>query len=453
MAGIGGLYGEGSIASQFLLWSVAYALTERLLEPALAAVEQASWTAGQQQVLTPADLADQVVRNIRPLEEAATEAAKSGINAERFRTLVDGAGEPPGLEFVMQALRRGFIAEGGSGPGVPSLENAVLTSRVYNYWLPTVLKMLSVPLPPADAVNAVLRGQIPHDQGVNEAYASGVDADRFRILLDSAGRPPSPGELVTLLRRRLIEKAGTGPSATTFQQGIFEGDTKDKWWELFAALEEEIPPPRTVTALVRAGAIDRDTALRWFQDAGLTPDTAAAYFKGAQGEKLAGTRQLAQSSVLTLYESQAIDTATALDHLRRLGYGDTEAKLLLELADLQREVRALNSAITRIGGYYVAHHITRQGVISGLAALKLDTAHINGMLAVWDAEAAANVRQVTPAQVMTDVYYNVISPQQGLADLQKLGYSARGAWLALAARLHGTTGLGPEPPAGGPGVI
>ena len=35
VAGLGGLFGEGSIASQFLLWGVAYGIAEAVLAPVL----------------------------------------------------------------------------------------------------------------------------------------------------------------------------------------------------------------------------------------------------------------------------------------------------------------------------------------------------------------------------------------------------------------------------------
>lgn len=453
MAGLGSLLGEGSTASQFLLWGVAYGFAQALLQPEFEAIQQTIWRNQSVRVLSPADLADMVIRNIITEADGANEAADSGIDGARFHKMVLDTGEPPGLELGLEMLRRGIIPVGDGTPGEATFSALVATSRLRPEWIDALLASREVPISAAAAVEAFIRGQITEGDAKQEAFATGINADRFDILANTAGRPPSLGEALELLRRKIIPPTGLGPEVRSFQQAIAEGDTKNKWLQEFLALAETIPPPRTVTALVRAGAIDQATAIRWFQDAGLSPDAAAAYFKGAQGEKLAGTRQLAQGQVLTLYESQAVDQATALGYLGRLGYGNTEARLLLELADLQRETRALNAAINRIGGYYVAHHITRQGVIAGLGALRLDGAHIDTLLATWDAEAAANVRTVTPAQVMADVRYAVIAPAQGLEMLHTLGYSPRGAWLALAAHLHGTAGLGPMPPAGGPGVI
>lgn len=447
MAGIGALLGESSTASSFLLWGVGYGFASALLAPELDAVRQRTYAALPVTPITPAEAADMVVRNIMQQGDAGAEAALSGVDASRFDRMVKGAGEPPGLEFLLQAFRRGFIPWGPGNPGVPTVETGIQTSRIYDYWTDTIQQMLSVPLPPAAAVDAVLRGQIPHDQGVNEAFASGIDADRFEILLHSAGRPPSPMELVELFRRGLIPAAGTGPDALTFQQGIFEGDTKDKWWPLFLRLAEHIPPPRTVTALARAGAIDQATELRLYQDAGLTPDLAAAYARAASGEKLAGTKQLAQGTVVTLYEAQAIDTATATAYLVRLGYGHTEAALILELADLQREVKVLNGAINRIGSFYVAHKLTRQGAVNGLAALKVTGSHLAHLLAAWDTEAAANVRTLTEAQIARAVKLGNMTQPEGMAELVSIGLTPFDAWVVISNELGAPQ---PGKPARGP---
>lgn len=448
MPGLGGLFGEGSTASQFLIWGVGYAIAERLLAPVLADIQQAVWEAHPDQVESPAELADHVVRTIMDRESAAAEAAKSGIGAERFGRMVKGAGEPPGLEFLLQAYRRGFIPFGPTAVGDPSVLEGVATGRIYNYWGPVIEKMLSVPLPPADAVNAALRGQVPYAEGEREAFASGIDPARFRVLFDSAGRPPSPSELIELYRRKLIPLQGTGPDTLSFQQGIYEGDTKDKWWHQFAALAEYRPPPRTITALAKAGAIDAQEEATLYQEAGLSPRLAAAYAKAATGEKMAGTRQLAQGVVLTLYEAQGITHDAALGYLGKLGYGPTESALVLELADAQRELRALNGAVSRIGTLYVGHKITRPGASSALAALKLDGPHIGHLLATWDQEMAANVRPLTEAQITGAVYYKVLSVAEGMAELQAIGMTPFDAWVAISVRLKGPQ---PNRPARGPG--
>lgn len=452
VAGIGSLFGENSAASQFLIWGVGFAIAEKLLAPVLADIEQGVNEADPVLVLSPQDLADMVVRGIVDASYAADEATKSGIDGTRFQYMVESSGEPPGLETVLEMWRRGYIPWADGGPEVASVERAIKTSRIYNYWSDAIQKVGQIPLAPGEAVNAALRGQAPFDQMATEAEASGIDAARFQILVDSAGRPPSPGELVELLRRKLIPETGVGPGVVSFQQGIYEGDAKDKWWTLYAALTEYLPPPRTITALERSGAMDAATAQKYYQDAGMTPELAAVYSKNASGDKLAGTKQLAEGLVLTLYEGQAITAADATARLGALGYGATEAGFLLEYSDLSREVKALNSAVTRIGTLYVGHKITRQAAANALDTLEAPSAHRDHLLTTWDLEAAANVRPLTEAQIADAWEYQSITEGEALAELQAIGLTPFDAWVVLSnknkAPLPGKPPRGP----GGPGT-
>ena len=452
MAGLGSLFGENSTASQFLIWGVGYAIAERLLAPVLADIEQGVNEADPVLVLSPQDAADMVVRGIMDMADALNEASKSGIDGTRFGLMVESAGEPPGLETVLEMWRRGYIPWADGGPEVASVERAIKTSRIYDYWSNAIQQVGQIPLSPGEAVNAALRGQASQGDMATEAEASGINAERFAILLNSAGRPPSPSELLELLRRKLIPLSGVGPGVISFQQGIFEGDAKDKWWPLYADLAEYLPPPRTITALEKSGAMDAATAQQYYQDAGLTPELAAIYSKNASGDKLAGTKHLSEGMILTLYEGQALTSSAAADMLAALGYGPTEVSYLLEYSDLSREVKALNSAVTRIGTLYIGHKITRQAAATALATLEAPAAHTDTLLTTWDLERASNVRPLTEAQIADAWFYQSITEAEALAELQAIGYTPFDAWVVLSnknkAPLPGKPAQGPS----GPGV-
>lgn len=452
MAGLGELFGENSTASQFLIWGVGYAIAERLLAPVLADIEQGIWSADPSNVLSPQELADMVVRGITTMSDATSEAAKSGIGDGRFTQMVESAGEPPGLETVLEMFRRGYIGWDDAGVSVASVERAIKTSRIYDYWADAIRQVAQIPLSPGEAVNAALRGQAPVDAMATEAEASGINLDRFTTMLNSAGRPPSPSELVELLRRKLIPESGVGPGVVSFQQGIYEGDAKDKWWTLYAALQAYLPPPRTITALEKSGAMDAPTAQSYYQDAGLTPELAAIYSKNASGEKLAGTKALAEGQVLTLYEGQALTSSQASTMLASLGYGPTEVSFLLEYGDLSREVKALNSAVTRIGTLYIAHKITRQAAASALATLEATPGHADTLLTTWDLERASNVRPLTESQIADAWQYGVMDQATAQAELEAIGYTPFDAWVVLSVKNKSPLGAAPARGPGGPGT-
>lgn len=453
MAAWSDLLGKGSVAEQLLVWGVANQILGDLLGPALELVSQAVNEAHPELPNTPADLADMVVRGAIDQAGAEAEAAKSGINRERFDRLIKLTGEPIGLEQVLEAFRRGLIGWDDVGQEEPSVERAIKTARYYNYWGPVLRGLADVPITVGEAVDAYIRGQLPEDEAMREAGASGINPFRFQVLANAAGRPPSLTELLELKRRKKITDMGLGPAETTFQQGIAEGDTKNKWLAHYLELAEYLPPPRTITTLLKTGSITDARAQELWQDAGMTPELSAAYAKSARGEKLAGTRQLAESAVLTLYETQALSAEEATGHLVALGYDTSDVAMILELADFQRELKYLNSAITRIHTLYVGHKITRPATLDALAALGVVGTHLAHLMHTWDLEMAANVKLLTQAEVTAAFEYQVMTQDEATTELLRLGYTPFDAWVLLSNKAKGP--LPGKPPQGppGPGVV
>lgn len=447
------LVGKGSVAETLLVWGLLNQLVQDVLGPFLEAVQIKVNHANPLFPNTPADLADMTVRGVLDQNRAADEAADSGINADRFGRLVHLAGEPPGLETVLEMFRRGYIGWDDTGLDTASVERAIKTSRVYDYWSGPIRKNAQIPITVGEAVNAFLRGQTDETTAKAEAQASGINAERFQILFDSAGRPPSPMELVELLRRKLIPLEGTGPAELSFQQGIFEGDSKDKWWPLYAKLAEYLPPPRIISTLLRTGAIDQATAAKLFDDAGLTPEMQAAYIHSTNGEKMAGTRELAQGVVLELYQAKAVDQATATGLLNVLGYTNTQATLLLELYDLRRDITATNQAINRVGRLYTTHKITRAAAVELLAQFGVTPAHEAQLMATWDLELVSEVKLPTAAELGTALFYKAITPDEAMSEAMKLGYTPLDAYIVLSAHSRGPVGNKPAPGPAGPGVF
>ena len=183
---IGGPLGEmldSPTIEQLFLWGVLYGLISAVFEPELAEITKGSWEfavdSGLSRPASPADLADWVVRNIIGKDEATGGAKASGVKAADFDRMVKGAGEPPGMQQVMEWFRRGFIPWGTGEPGEASVLTAIRTSRVYDYWADTIRAGQFVPPSVADAVTAVLRNQIRYEEGLGLAYYSGLGAAAF----------------------------------------------------------------------------------------------------------------------------------------------------------------------------------------------------------------------------------------------------------------------------------
>lgn len=450
--GLPGLFKEGGAAQQLLIWGVIQQLLGALLGPPLNAVEQQVNRAFPDAALPVADAVDAALKGHRSSDDAAAEAQLSGFNRLRFDLLLASAGEPPGAEQLVAMLRRGIIPEAGRGPDAVTYEQGILESRLKLKWAGALQRLGEVPLPPADAVDAVVESQISYDDGQARALLSGVSAETFRIMVDTRGNPPTPTELDELYRRGLIPLEGTGPSALSYQQGIFEGSTRNKWWRLMSRLGEYIPPPRTVTAMVREGSLSDAEAMALWRASGLTQDLAAAYLASAHHQRLSSTKELAKSDIERLYQDQVIGRDDASGMLVALDYSTAEANLILAVVDVRRQVAALNQAISRVHALYVGRRIERGQVVTALDALHVASSQRDQLLESWDVERFIDLKQLSSAEIVNAEFYKVISVDDAMARLQGQGWSEVDAFILLSVRHHAPIGPPPEGlalPAGG----
>lgn len=443
------LSGAQGIGTQLLLWSVLGQIVGSVMGPISEEIQQQIYKVLSNTPLSPADAADAVLKGWLDQPSAAAEAVLSGVNPQRFQTLLDITGEPPGIEQMMEAARRGIIPW-QSGPGTPSVQTAVTQSRLRPEWFPVLQQLQWLPVPVADAVNAVVRGQIPLAQGYAIANVNGVQNPDFDILVNTAGRPPAPGELITLYRRGLIPLAGTGPQALTVQQGIYEGDLKNKWWSLIGQLSDYLPPPRTITALTRSGALSSAQATTLYQQQGLSPQLAAVYAASASATKVAKTKELAESQVVKMYEDRILTSAEATAFLQALGYDANETALLLELADMQRALAAVQRAIARVGTQFVARKIGVATARNDLGALGLDSAHVDQLMQTWATERGETVKLLTEAQVVDAWSIAALDQAQAESALQALGYTPFDAWVLLSIKNKQPL---PNPPSIGVSIV
>jgi hypothetical protein len=447
MAGLGGFLGSNSVITQLFIWQVVAQVLGALDEPFLVAAANKVNAANPLVPTSPPDLAEMVVKNIRTEVQAALEAAMSGENAERFHQRVLNTGEPPGLEQVMEWSRRGFLPWEGSEPGVPSVENAIRTSRIYDYWVPVIKQAQFLPISVADAINAWVRGQVDEATALKYAYQGGIRETEARILFHTNGRPPSPLEALDLVRRGVIPLRGSGAGVTSFEQAIYEGDLKDKWEAPMEALRVRFPSIFQIKAAQTAGGISATTAAKYYALEGIPEDLAAGLVHAGSGDKLAGSKHLAQSVVEQLYTDKLISHDDAVKYLEQLGYDEHEAVLVLDVVDYKVIAESETAAITKTRAAFLARHITVEQAREVLTALGVPRERQQQLVTLWEDELGATVRVLTEGQIVSAVYYGIADVPWGMARLQGLGYSAVDAWVAISVRLHHRA---PDPPPGAP---
>jgi hypothetical protein len=403
-------------------------------------------------ILSAPDAASAVVRGFLSAADGQAVAAKSGVDAATFATLVQLSGDAPGPQQLAEALRRGAITESGSGADSTSFEAGIREGRLADKWAP-VIKELAMDWPtPVNALNAQLKGAFTGDEGKALYTKLGGDPQFYDWLLFSEGSAPTPDQAALMARRGLIPKDGTGPDVVSYEQAFLEGPWRNKWSPAFWEASQYIPTAREVITLLKDGAVDKATAAAWMQRAGADDATTAAFIAEADTTALSDYKGLTTSAVLNMYYQRLISDTDATSILESLHVSSQAVPLMLAYADLQRAIAQQNSAISRIGTLYAARKITEQTAKQSLITLQVPAAAVNDIMATWQLENSINVKTLTQSEITDAWKEGIMTEDEALTELGNIGYTPYDAWVLLSlkakAALPGKPAPGPAPPQG-----
>lgn len=422
---IGGLLGKESMARQFFMWNVAAAVASTGMDPFLTELSNTVNANHPLKPLPPADLADMAVRGIIDHGQASGEAAKSGVNSRDFDLMVSNTGEPPSLIDMLQLLRRGKVDRA-------AVVRAIKQSRVKDEWIDTILMLGVQPPSPADILRATLQGQTDIDTGKRLYEQLGGDPDFFQLMLDAEGSAPTPTEAAEMANRGIIPWEGTGPDAVSFQQAFLEGPWRNKWLAAFRKSAEYFPPPRTITAMYNSGALSRADAADLLARQGLAPALVGAYLSDASKTKTVKVKELAESTIATLYQDQAIDDVTATELLRKLTYTNDEISYILLTWQMAREQKFKTTAIGTVHTQYINHKIGADDASVALDKLGVPASQRDSLIALWSMEAETKVTLLTPAEIRKAVTkVGNMTPEDGINRLLQHGYSEEDALIYM----------------------
>lgn len=422
---VGNLLGKESMARQFFMWNVAGAVATTGLEPFLTELRNTVNSNHPLVPLSPADLADMTVRGAIEHGQAAEEAAKSGVSRRDFDLIVENTGEPPSVLDMLQLMRRNIVSK-------DDVVRAIKQSRVKNEWIDTILKLGVQPPTPTDILRATLQGQIDTEGG-RELYTKlGGDPQYFQLMYDTEGSAPTPNEAAQMANRGIIPWDGTGPEAVSYEQAFLEGPWRNKWSAPFRKNAEYLPPPRTVTAMYNSGGLTRGTASSLLSRAGLSPDLVAAYLSDASKTKTTKVKQLAESTVGTLYQDQAIDDNQASLMLQKLDYTHEETLFILLTWQMAREEKFKTTAIGTVHTQYVNHKISVDSARALLDKLGVPANQRDNLITLWSMEAMTKVTLLTPAEIRKAVTkVGNMTMEEGIGRLLQHGYSPEDALIYM----------------------
>lgn len=441
------LFGKDSGVWQLALWGVLQQVLSAALAPALQEITNDVNSLSQQVPISPPDLADLVVRGFLTESMAAEVAKKSGVNTADFGLLVKNAAQAPDSTQLVEALRRKIIPRDAGNPSGVGFVQGIAEGHLDPKWTDMLLALGEVPIGIADAVDGVVESQISLADGQDIAYRQGLSAQSFQTLINIRGNPPSPGELLELVRRGVIPVHGLGPDVTSLEQGIAEGATKNKWTPAVEALLTVLPPARSVTAMLHSGAITPQRAAEIWTAQGYDQATVHAFLTEASSVKTAAARTLAKSDLLKLYTDGVITRDSAKSMLEAHGWSATDAEYELAVTDLHDAITAQTSAVSKIKSLYIARKISTRDASDAMDALGIAHTQRDKLIKTWGVERGANVRVLTPAQIADAFKAEVITQDEAIAELVAEGYTEFDAWVILSIKMGGAL---PNKPGGAP---
>jgi len=344
-------------------------------------------------------------------------AEKQGVGSEDVDIYLDSIGEPPGTMDMLEAFRRGFIDEG-------TLEKGILQSRVKNEWIPLIKELRYSPMSTADAVNAVVQGHISYDAGAKLADENGLQPGQFDTLYQTAGAPLSRTELNDLYNRGEI-----GSDVVT--QGLRESRLKDKYVQDAFALRRRLLEPRSLGEAVVNGAMTHDVAISKAMQNGFDAEDAALLVGSAANRKMMSYREKVVTQIEDLYSEGGMPHTEAFNQIKGMGHTDAEANMILEAADYRREQRTFNTAVGAIRSKVVGHHIDKAQASALLDGMGVIAVQRDFLLGYWELEAAANVRNLTEAQVIKALKNGLFTQDEAAKRLVAMGYSTDDAILLV----------------------
>lgn len=389
------------------------------------------------QLLSPADAADGVVRNFLTAAQGRAVAGKQGVSAADFETLVHLAGDAPAPGQLAEALRRELIDRSGTGAGSTSFQQGIAEGRLADKWSGVIEGLSKLWPSPVDALDAQVKGQLT-DAQAHELYAKlGGDPQFEPWLYNAIGEGPTPLEAATLAARGIIPWAGTGPKSTSYEQAVRESHYRNKWSDAYRKLAEHIPPPSTVTTQLSHQIITRDVAMGELLANDMTEAQAAAYVAEAEYEAVSDYRGLTQSAVVDMYFAHLLDHDQAVAVLGDLHVTAQAAELLLSYADVRYVVDSVNKTVARLQTLFAARKIGVETARSALLKLQIPAATVDATLADWTLQAAVTVKTLTETQVVDAWYYQVLTDAEAIGLLGAIGYTPFDAWTVLSIKAKG----------------
>lgn len=362
-------------------------------------------------------IAQMLNRDILSFADGLDYARRSGMADTDLERLTQLYGEPLSPQLLGEAYRRGFIDKG-------EFQRGIVQGPLRKEWFDTLEKLQFSRMSTVDAADAVNQGHIPLSEGKRIAYENGLDPDDFAVLIESAGQPPGIEFASEAYNRGFIDDA-------QFSAMFLESRIKNRYLPLLKQMRTRLIPQETARLLFRQGVYTEEQALRTLLAHGFSPEDAGALLAVERTRADDSTRELTRSQIVDMYEERMFTADEAMATLTGMGYSADDAQSMLELAELQRLRKFINSAVGKIRSAYTSGKINEIEASSALDMLGIPNETRDDYMALWDIERTTISKTLTAAQIRQAFNRELITREDALLRLTSQGYDQTDADLYL----------------------
>ena len=405
---------------------------------------------------------------------ATDEAARSGINGDRFAVLVGATGMSYGVVDAIRMLNRAtglwsltpgpnyatsvplYVAgtDLGTKYGITANEfaNVVAHSDIRPEYIPDLLKLARDSVSGADAVMMAVKEVVDKETAQDLYAAAGGIPDQFPALVDAAGDSAGVehavglwmhgyitlGELQQILAMSrtndrfypyyLPYKTSAGPLSPS---STLDADVPETWqsgWQI--AANTKYLGAFEIGALVKAGTISADLAETWLLQYGLPAAQAAAFSIGQAGPS-ASVKEQSEAMLLDEYAAGMYSEAQATSALEAMGYTASAVPLILESAAARMSIAARNEAVSRVRASYLHGSLSANQAKIDLSELNIPQTAITNYLTAWTVELATPTAHLSESMVGWLVEHGKITSATAVSKWQAMGLTADDATLLL----------------------
>jgi len=424
-------------------YAAGYAIWQ-LLQPAVIPLQHSINDLLQTEIFDPQTAAELEAQGIIDNAYGRSEAAGNNLSGEHYDKLVDAAQLRPELLQTLDLWNRGVIQEA-------DVDTVLRHHKVPQFWWDKLKFLRRNLLSPADLALNNLRGEMSEQDAQQYAAVLGVIPEDFKRLVQNTGEPPGPEQMMEALRRGFVDHE-------RFVRAIRQSRVRDEWIDVMYDLRQS---PMSTADAVRAvvehyltddqgkeiavqnglmpehwepmreswgrplsheqmlslyhrGEVTLDDVQQAFRES----DMKDKYFKWSV---LLGETLVPQRQITSMLQHGVIDKQTAHAWLRKLGYDDAAAQALIDLGAAEHKTALHTLTKTDIVTAYVDSLMTHQEALNHLVKLGYNEVDAKELLQLAEVKQHATAMRTLQRGIEASLKAHHLTEQEARQQLVKAG--------------------------------